>query len=63
VVSNGNTVSAETKDSSSAGNSVPTDKHYCWPPQNDSIGGKQVNLTRGNEGFFIGNDCLPNNNY
>jgi hypothetical protein len=37
---NGNTVSGETKDSSSAGNSMPTDKHYSRPPQNDSIGGK-----------------------
>jgi hypothetical protein len=34
----GNTVSAETKDSSSAGDSVPTDKRYCWPFQNDSVG-------------------------
>jgi len=37
---NGSTVSAGTKDSSSAGNSVPTNKHYCRPPQNDGIGGK-----------------------
>jgi hypothetical protein len=27
------------KDSSSAGNLVPNDRQYFWPPQNDSVGG------------------------
>ncbi|MCU0613484.1 MAG: hypothetical protein MUD09_00215 [Desulfobacterales bacterium] len=29
----------ETRDSSSAKISVPTERGCCWPPQNDGIGG------------------------
>jgi hypothetical protein len=40
-VANGNTVSAGAKDSSSAGNLIPDDKRYSWPPQNDGNGVKR----------------------
>lgn len=33
-----NIVQAGENDSSSAGNLMPTDRRYCWPPQNDGYG-------------------------